>query len=78
MPGDEIVHDLRGPLVGNVRHHGAGAAREQRAVEMRRGADALRAVGDLARIGLGVGDQLARPCWRENPSAPPARSGSWS
>ena len=58
VAGDEIVHGLRGAAIGHVRELRAGDAREQFAGEMRRGADALRAEIDLARIGLGIGDQL--------------------
>jgi len=59
MAGDEIVHDLRRAAVGHVRDRRAGAACEQGGGQVRRGADALRAVVDLVGIGLGVGDQLA-------------------
>ncbi len=58
VSGDEVVHHLRGAAIGHVGEAGAGQPREQLAGEVRRGADPLRAEGDLARVGLGVGDEL--------------------
>ena len=56
--GDEVVERGPGAAIGHVQHLDAGHALEQLAGEMDRGAVAGRGEGDLARVGLGVGDEL--------------------
>jgi hypothetical protein len=65
MAGDEIVHGLGGAAIGHMGHRRAGAAREQLGGEMRRRADALRAVIDRARMGFGISDKLGDRIRRE-------------
>ena len=56
---DEIVDARPGALAGHVDDLlGIGQVLEQLAGEMRHGAGAGRAVGNLVLIGLGVGDEL--------------------
>jgi hypothetical protein len=65
MAGNEIVHGLRGAAIGHMGHRSAGAAREQFGGEMRRGAYALRAVIDRARMGFCISDKLGDRIRRE-------------
>ncbi len=57
LPANEIGHRRRRAFVGNVGDVESGLGLEQGAQEMRRRAEA-GAVVELARVGLGVGDEL--------------------
>ena len=59
LPDSEIGQRRRRALVGDVHHVDAGHLLHQLAGEMGRRADARGAERDLARVLLGVGDQLA-------------------
>ena len=58
VAGGEVLRRRRRALVGHVRDVDAGLQLEQLARDVAGGADALRRIGQLAGIGLGVGDQL--------------------
>ena len=58
MAGDQIGQSERRALVGQVHQLGAGEAHEQFGREVRRGADALRSIIELAGVGLGVGNEF--------------------
>ena len=58
-PVDDRGVELRGLLVDHVLHLRAGGRLEQLRAQVHRVADRPRAVVELARVGLGVGDQVA-------------------
>ena len=62
--GEQVVQRV-GALVGNVLRLGADALAEHEARQVRRRADAGRAVVQLARVGLGVGDELVERLRRQ-------------
>ena len=77
MAAGEIGDAGRRALVGNVHDVGrADQLLEQLARQIGQRAGAGRAVGQLARIGLGVGDQLLRACAPAPTRAPRSRSAS--
>ena len=65
MTGNEILHRRTGAAVGDVPNVGLGQKLEQLAGEMMRGAGAGGAVVQLARVGLGVGDELGQRLGRD-------------
>jgi hypothetical protein len=58
MPGEEIGEGRRAAAIGHMEQIDSGHRFEQLAVKMRRAADTGRRHQELARIGLGKGDQL--------------------
>ena len=57
-PADQVLHRRPGAAIRHVLGIGAHRLVEHDAAEMRGRADAGRAVVQLARIGLGIGDEL--------------------
>src|SRR5262245_15252274 len=58
MTRDEILHRRRGAAIRHVHDGGAGRLLELLADDMAGAAVPLRCIGQLARVGLGVGNQL--------------------
>ena len=54
----DVLHGLGDAAIGHMGDVDAGGAVEQLAGQVEHRADAGAAVGQLARIGLGVGDQV--------------------
>src|SRR5215510_16459742 len=66
LTAEEVVHGWRNAAIGNVQNvEPAGALLEQLRRNVSYGADAARAVGQSARIGRGIGDQLVDRADRE-------------
>ena len=65
MTGDQIIQRRHSALVWYVRHLSAGKRLEQFSIKMMRGADAARAEAQLARIVLGVFDELGDALYRQ-------------
>ena len=64
-PGHDGGEHGRRPAIGHVHDVDAGFELEQFGEQVRRGAEALRAPADLARIGLGVGHHLGQRLHRQ-------------
>jgi len=58
LSGDQIGHHGRAAAIGDVDHVDPGHHLEQLARQVRRCSGPERGHGDLARTGLGIGDQL--------------------
>jgi hypothetical protein len=65
--GNDTAHDIGeiGAAIGNVLHLDAGQDTEELTRDVLRRADAGRAVGELAGIGLGIGDQVGHRLYRQ-------------
>ena len=60
LPGDGVGRRLRAAAIGHVHDVGAGRELEHLDRDVQRPADAAAAVAQLARVGLGVPDQLGQ------------------
>ena len=67
---EQIGNCGRGAAIGDVRHVDVGHHLEQLAGQMGRISGAGRRHADLARIGLGVGNEFREPSWPERMDAP--------
>ena len=66
LAADEVAHRRAAALVGDVDHVGADLQPEELGAHALRGARARRGVGELAGIGLRVGDEFLQ---RSSPAA---------
>ena len=71
LSAEQIGQRGRRAAIGHVHHVDAGHHLEQLAGHVREPADAGRRHVDLARIGLGVGDELGNRLGRNRWIAPP-------
>ena len=71
LSADQVGERGRAAAIGHVNHVDAGHHLEQLAGHMGRGPDAGRRHVDLARIGLGIGDELGNRLGRNRWIAPP-------